>query len=401
MPSAWNSKPGLVLRSLVIFLFSALFPIRGNAEVVKSVRAHGMGLIVDNDVSAAFQQAKRAALREAVEEAVGTLISARTRVRNFATIEDDILSRTEGFVQRFTIVEQQVVDEYTYEVVLDAVVGLGDLQAELKTLNLLIDAVGNPRIICVGRQRLVRQNGIEAVDWGDIEGVLIRVFQQTGADFNLTASVVLDSVDAINSREAAYSSLDRAAELGRRQNADLVIVGDALIQPSAAIKIPFGDATLAETGLKTAVVELQLKVVWSDSKEVVAEFNRVQKAAAISLEAASTKAIAAGVEALADELIENIVEDWREKVYSGRLIHLEVEADREKLARFEREFPQQVGGIQKMYTRAYKEEGAIYEVRIENAAFQLARELSAKGLAGFDIEIVEVSFNTLRLVLSD
>ena len=84
----------------------------GQAEVIKTVRARGFGFILEGDKAAAFQQAKKAALREAVEEAVGTLISSTTQVQNFAVIEDNIYSHTEGYISKFNIVEQKVLDEH-------------------------------------------------------------------------------------------------------------------------------------------------------------------------------------------------------------------------------------------------------------------------------------------------
>ena len=69
-----------------MFLFAVLlvscigFVSGASAEVLTRVRASGMGLISGGDRAAAFDQAKRAALREAVEIGVGTLVSAETRV---------------------------------------------------------------------------------------------------------------------------------------------------------------------------------------------------------------------------------------------------------------------------------------------------------------------------------
>jgi hypothetical protein len=359
-----------------------------------------MGLIVNGDRAAAFSQAKRAALREAVEEAVGTLISSNTQVRNFAVIEDNILSRTEGFVRSFDIVEQGAVDEHTYEVVIDAVVSLGQLQAELQALNVLIEAVGNPRILCLGQEWLAGQEIRTDMPEVDLAAALVRVLYHTGAEFNITASAALDVSDKDEKNGEIYEDFSLAAELGVRQGADLVIIGQARIVPQKGVKIPFSSTTLEETGLKTVVAEVQIKVVWADSKEVVAELRRTQKAAAVNLEAASVKAVEEGVAALATDLLAHITNDWRKKAYSSRLVRIEVEGDREQLTLFERDFPL-VGGIEKIYPRTYKSSGAVYDIRSKNAAFHLARQLSAKGLAGLDVEIMQVSLNTLKLHLSE
>ena len=89
----------------------------------------------------------------------------------------------------------------------------------------------------------------------------------------------------------------------------------------------------------------------------------MRKAAASSLEAAALKAVGQGIQALSGELVEKLAKDWQEKVYSGRLIRLEIEAQREKLYLFERDFAVQIGGIERVYPRSYEEGRAVYEVQ--------------------------------------
>ena len=110
------------------------------SEVTRSVRATGFGLIAAGDLAAARAQARQAALREAVEEAIGTLISSHTRVENFEVIEDRILTSTQGYVRRFEMVDHGPIDAHTYQVVIEAVVSLGALHQELDALALLTEA---------------------------------------------------------------------------------------------------------------------------------------------------------------------------------------------------------------------------------------------------------------------
>ena len=392
------------MRSISLQFYQAFYPWlsialcllylagRAQAEVTQTVRVTGLGLVVEQDLASAFEQAKKAALREAVEEAMGTLISAQTRVHNFAVIEDHILSRTEGYVRRFEVVEQGPVDENTYQVDIEAVVSLGQLHERLEALNLLIETAGNPRLACVGRERFFREGQDQEMDWGVVSGELVRVLQKASKQFRIAAPVFPEG----GKRE----SLEGLIEVAARQ-ADIVIVGDAAVQPVQGIRIPFSGVKLEETGIKSAVAEVRIKVLWADSREVVAEFTRVQKAADSSLEAAALKAIRQGILQVADELVERIAQDWREKVYSGRTIQVIVRAGRAQLDLFERDFPVRVGGIEKLYPRTYQAGEAVYEARSKNAAFQVARELSSKGLEDLDVEILQVSLNTLKLQLAE
>ena len=360
------------------------------SEVTRSVRATGFGVILGGDLAAAREQAKQSALREAVEEAMGTLISAHTRVENFAVIEDRILTHTRGYIRRFDMVDQGSIDASTYQVVIEAVVSLGELHQQLDALALLTEAAGNPRIACAGRERLLVGGVFQEQDWGIVSGELVRVLQAANPRLEIAAPL-----------PAPRSGIDFDGLLAAAaEHADIAVVGDAAVQPAPGIKIPFAGTTLEDAGLTTAVAELRILMVWADTREVMAELTGVRRAADSSLEAAAHKAIRQGIEELQAELIERLAEDWRDKVYSGRLIRLVVRGDRDLLDLFERGFPDALGGIDELYPRSYEPGLAIYDAQSKSAAFQAARELTAKGVRGVHTEILGISLNALDLQLS-
>lgn len=364
--------------------------------MTKTVRVQGMGLIVGEDLSGGFEQAKKAAMRQAVEEAVGTLITAQTRVQNFTVIEDDILSQTEGYIRHFEVLEHGSVDSSTYQVTIEAVVILGDLHRRLDALELLIESAGNPYILCLGRERLAGDGESRPDGWGIVEAELTAVLQRASRRFNLAVPVDKEGLPT-----GAFDDLSRLAAWGQQQGCDVIIRGDATVQPATGIKIPFSSASLDETGIKSAAAELRVEALWTDSGQIFASLSAVGRAAASTRTEAYEKAIRTGMGKLADELIKRLAEDWREKVYSGRLIRLVVEGNREQLQIFERDFPVSIGGIGKLYPRNYSGEVGVYDARSKNTGFQVARELTAKGLENFDIEIVQVSLNALKLQLNE
>ena len=56
-----------------------------------------------------------------------------------------------------------------------------------------------------------------------------------------------------------------------------------------------------------------------------------------------------------------------------------------------------MGGIARLYPRNVQHQVGHYDAESRNSGFQVARELSAKGIEGLDLEIVEVTLNRLRL----
>ena len=355
--------------------------------MLRPVRAIGLAAVVEGDLATAFTHAKRTALREAVEQALGALISSHTRVRNFAVIEDDILSSTAGYVREFVIVEQGPVDSTTYQVVIDAKVSLGDLYRDLDAVNLLIEAAGNPRLVCVGRERLMVDGSPGPSSWKLAAGEIVGVLQRYSDRLNVAVLEQPGSRDLARMQEQA------------REQGDIVIVADVDIEQARGIPIPFAGKSLESTGIRTAIAHLNLHVSWADSRETVAVLEGVRNAAGSSLDAAARKAVRLGLNDMAADLVRRIVDDWREKAYSGRLLRLEIEGTPPAVAVFEREFPLRIGAIEKLYPRTVESGLARYDAQAKSAGFQVARELSAKGVEGLDLEIVKVSLNAVRLKL--
>ena len=356
-----------------------------SAEVLTRVRSGGMGLISGGDHAAAFDQAKRAALREAVEIGVGTLVSAETRVENFALIEDHVLTRTDGYIRSFEVIEQGVIDDQTYQVEIDAVVELGNLHQRLDALELLIAHAGNPYILCLGRDHYEFDEGRVR----DLSAtILVDRLQRASGRFNLAAPLQIEE-----------GLLAQAAQVGFEQGADIVIRAEALVREAADLQVPFAGSSLQSLGLNSATADLRIEALWTDTGEVFAALSRRERGADIDLSTAGEKAVRTGMEKLSDELVRQLVENWRGKMYSGRLIRVVVDGAGERVRHFEAAFPVQVAGIEKIYRRSFREGTAVFDIRSKDTGFAIARALTAKGIEGVNIDIVRVSPNSLRLAL--
>ena len=390
----FHLKACLVLAVVVSTL--PLAPAEAEGAVTKSVRAKGLAAIIEGDEAAAFQRAKAAALREAVEEAVGTLITGETRVRNFAVIEDHILTGTSGFVSDFVIVEQGPQGDSTYLVVIDASVSLTALSASILGSKLLLEAIDHPRVVCIARMRTAPGDGSQREDWGQATAALQEALEIEQKSIDL----LKPQVSAAEYREVLDDPAV-AAVWGRREGADIIVIAQIALQGQKNLPIPFADSNLGELSIHSVVTNARIEAFWCDSREILSSISISKRAAGSSFEAAAKIAADVTFAALAERLVKEMLENWREKVYSGRTISLTVRGTRPQADYFEREFPLRVAGIEKLYPRSFEADLAIYDARSKTPAFHVARELSAKGLGDLDVEIVQVTPNTMRLVLSN
>lgn len=379
----WN--PGVAAILLVV----AGLPGGGAAHgaVTQTLRTTGTGVIVGQDQAGAFEQAKKAALREAVEQAAGTLVTASTQVESFVAVEDDIRLETAGYVRKYTLVSQGALDSHTYQVTLDAEVDLGQLHRQLEAKNLLIEAAGDPPLLCLGKEVVVTDHA-EEVEWGLVAEELEAGLKTASPHFSLVAA------------QGGRWQESGALQLARAQGAEVLITGKATVRPLPSIRIPSG-AELKDLGISSAAAEVEIRLIWVDTGEVVAVLTQRSRAADRSFEAAARKAVRQGVQKLAPSLVKKLLADWREKVYSGRQLQLQVQGSAAQLRHFERDFPVAVGGIDKLQPRGFAAGVARYETRAHSEGFQIARELSGKGLGELNVEILQVTGNTLQLKLSD
>ena len=107
------------------------------AQVV-DVRTTGTGTTFDN--------AKNSALRNAVEQVLGTYIKSASEVENFILVKNKILSKSEGFCKSYDILKK-TSQNGTWTVDLKVRVAKNQLEAELEDYAVIISNIGNPRVL--------------------------------------------------------------------------------------------------------------------------------------------------------------------------------------------------------------------------------------------------------------
>lgn len=115
----------LQIGTLVLVLsLSAQEKTGAAASATTVVAATGVGVNADG--------ALRNAFKNAVEQAVGLIVNAETVVKNEAVIKEQILTYSDGFVEKFDRVKEGKRDDGLYEVKIKAVVKWRQLIEKLK-----------------------------------------------------------------------------------------------------------------------------------------------------------------------------------------------------------------------------------------------------------------------------
>src|SRR3972149_9581500 len=179
------------------------------------------------------------AMRKAVEQAVGTMVTAETMVQDYQVIRDNVLTKTQGYIQKYDVISSGAKGNL-YEVAISATVAVENLKDDLAALGLLHARVEKPRVLF----KIAEQNiGAAYIFWwrwrGDVKAM--------GQQFDMAATetalkeefinkgfniVDISSVTGKIELSKGYRVVDLtdtgARELGRKLGAEVVIKGKAI-----------------------------------------------------------------------------------------------------------------------------------------------------------------------------
>jgi len=215
---------------MIVFLvfFSPLFLSVSIASNVVTVT--GTGALSS---SSAKKDALRAAFRNAVEQAVGVQVASQTSVKNFKVIEDKIYTVSEGFVEKWEVISEQVqgpdlilqIKAWVIEGKLNKALFLNGIDVKQ-----VYDWVGNPRVIVALQESIDNQDSPIKIAQPELEKAL------KGRGISVYSGSQVKSISQ-KDLELLMSNPDFAKVLGSRVGAEIVVAGKSLSQHSRTLKI--------------------------------------------------------------------------------------------------------------------------------------------------------------------
>ena len=397
-------KTAITKSSIVFLLLGMLtFPVHLSAEepAVVASSAEGFAAIVQGNTALARDQAINDALRKAVEQTVGTMISSDTVVENYVLLSDRIYSRSQGYVQNYQILSEGSAGENLYRVQVQAAVATGTLKNDLAALGLLIARKNMPRVMIMVAEQNVGYHhyyywwGVKTgeADLSVTENILMEKLLEKG--FN-----VVDHTVATKTKELSNAyrivSLDNNAlsRLGKLYNAEVVIYGKALAKLAGSVM---------GTSMKSSQADISLRVVNTDNGQVIASATHNGSAVHINEVTAGTEAIRKTTEELSENLITQIIARWSKDVSSGALVQIIVSGceSYKTLVAFKDLLQNRVRGVNGVYQRAFSAGTATLDVEITGSAQTLADELSMIRNEGFAIDVREISQNSIKVAITE
>ena len=257
----------------------------------------------------ARDEATNRAQRRAIEQSIGSLVDSETMVENFQLIDDKVLSQVKGYLTGFEVLDDNRGEGGVYRVTIRATVALARLEKDVRALNIIKAKKQNPRVMVMLREFFedpvygadFQKGG--AVAQTAVEKELLRL------DFPLVDRGQTDEVNERDTR-TAFDDPAKAAALGRRFGAEVVIVGEAT---SAEMdrSMPHGVAVYH------CDAQISARAIKTDTAQVIASESvtsgRVVKGGRAT---AAKEALRVAGEKLAAAMRDGMLERWRSEAFN-------------------------------------------------------------------------------------
>ena len=383
---------------LVLALLCGSMPAFGQQS--QTVTAEGVGAVFGNDRAIARDQAIQDALRKAVEQAVGTLVSSETMVQNFQTLNDKIYTQTQGYIQSYRILSE-TPGTNIHQVTIQATVAIGDLEKDLQALGFLLGQVGKPRImILVAEQQIGQQyynywwgthRGAQT-DLNVAENTIMDRFREKGFDI-VDHQAQAGNIKVPPAFQVVELSNQNAVTLGKQVDAEIVLIGKALARSAGSI---------AGTSMKSIQANISMRAIQVDNARVLSSGNENAAAVHIDEVTGGVEAIKKASAKMSAKMMDDILKNFQKRVGATTTVQLIVLGlvDANDIRRFKNSVLLQVRGVEGIHERSFSESMVKMDLDVRGSAQSISQEISRKTFPDFAVKVIRSTWNTLEVQVS-
>jgi hypothetical protein len=319
--------------------------------------------ITTSGVAMAGQESSRReavedALRNAVEQAMGTYVTVDLLVENKQIVNEKILSQTRGYIQKYSVLDEEEKGGL-YRVRIDAVVKLGKVRDDLEAAGLLMKRKQLPRLMVVITDR--GANEAYLYDKQYVQSVRNIVEQEfLDRKFRL---VDMQQHRLQQQLAGAGGDARRLAAIGKDAGAEIVAVVEAA-------RYLEREVTLYGSRYKLFRSDVQLRVVETGTGRVITSGTRQTEASA------DLEPLYEAARDLTANAAEAVLQKWSTDVNVATQYKLNVRnVDYATLRKFE-DAVRAMHGVAGLYRRAYAGGEARFDIEYRGNSDKLADRLS-------------------------
>ncbi len=302
-----GNSPAPVLCAFLCLTTPALRALEP-AEVVE-VEAIGQGLSDD--------EARRDALRRALEQGAGAWISSHSKVQNYELLHDTIYAKADGIVSDYTILEQSDAAGGVKYCKIRAKVSKSLVVAEWGAIQNLLEQVGRPAIAVFIQERIDGVVQDSSILQAKIEERLTKAGFDVRAGEHLREMAEKERLDARREDDVA-----KVQAIVKDFHTQVYIVGTANADAAGIEQL---------AGQRTAMYNADgvIKMYYTDSAQyITAESLANWRGGARGFQELSAQAGRKALENAGEELVErciqSVLKNWTERITAGGELTLEI-----------------------------------------------------------------------------
>jgi hypothetical protein len=342
------------------------------------VEVTGVAAIRNGNLGLAKDEALKEAKRVAVQEVLGSMVSARSDVKNFELVRQTVTSKSEGMIESFSILSSRAVSEKEYQVRIKAKVSEAMIN---ETIEEVIASQGKPRMMVLIEETFNNKPDPNKVAQTELEAQFI------AQGFPFVDQATVEKIVTNNRRKiaAALGGNNAAAcELGVDAGAEIILVGTSRVKEAGKI---------AGSQLISVQADLNVRVIDINTGKILTAGQEHGAYPHINAESGGVMAVKRAVTPLREKLVADILKLW--DINRASTIALLVTGlDYEKLMVLRGELTEKVRGVRAVNPKGSAGKAAKLEVEFEGSSFELADRLQNSGLS-IKLKIGQVKPNSL------
>lgn len=374
------------LRFAALFAISTALVIAGgcksgNQKTVGAdgwVEVTGVAAVQNGNLGLAKDEALKDAKRVAVQEVLGSIVSARTDVKNFQLVQQSVTSKTEGLIETFSILSAAATSDTEYQVRIKAKVSTALVTQAIEEV---ISSQGKPRMMVIIDESFNGRSDSNKVAQTEIETQFI------AQGFPFVDRSTVERLVARNKRKIASAlggDNSAARSLGVDAGAEIILVGTSRVKEAGKI---------SGTQMISVQADLNVRVIDINTGKILTAGQEHGAYPHINAESGAVEAVKKAVTPLRDKLVTDIVKLW--DINRGNTIALLITGvDYEKLMVLRSELIEKVRGVKAVNPKGSSGKAAKLEVEFEGSSFDLADRLLTSGLS-VKLKIGDVKPNSL------
>ncbi len=389
-----KSVISLVNLCLLLLIHTDLFAV-GQATI--STRADGIANIVAGNTAIARDEAINNALKKAVEHGVETIVSAEIIPINSQLLNDNIYSKTDGYISNYRIVSEKTTGNL-YQVTIEANVETIGLKKDLTTLGMVTSKNNIPKVLIMVAEKNIGQSFYSfwwsrTFDQADITISELSLNQNlSDRDFDIINYSMISEDRDIPDMFRVYNLANSSVQaIGNLYGADLVIYGKATARIAELKKSIL---------MKSARADVSFIAVDTGSGEVIASVKNHGLASHINAVTAGENSLMKAIAGIAKEFLSQVADNWNEDTDQKTKIKMVISNIKSfaNFVKYKKILQNQIPGVQMLHQRGFSRGSALLDLEMKGSSQNLADELTmAEYYNGYTVDITGLTENSIKL----